>query len=61
MGFFDFFSFFSVRQDNLIFDEEESESDKEESENKIQETITFISCNGLDGGDILEEPSFVKD
>ena len=58
MGFFKIFAFLIGSQEEVHFNED---SDDNEDNDYYEDTqITFISNDGLDGGEVIVEPSYVK-
>jgi len=58
MGFFKIFAFLIGSQEEVQFSEESD--DNEDSDYYEDNEITFISNDGLDGGEVIVEPSYVK-
>jgi len=58
MGFFKIFAFLIGSQEEVHFSEDSD--DNEDSDYYEDNQITFISNDGLDGGEVIVEPSYVK-
>jgi len=58
MGFFKIFAFLIGSQEEVQFSEESD--DNEENDYYEDTQITFISNDGLDGGEVIVEPNYVK-
>ena len=60
MGFFKIFAFLIGSQEEVHFSEESDDNEDSDYDYYENTEITFISNDGLDGGEVIVEPSYVK-
>jgi len=60
MGFFKIFTFLISNREEIIYNEEEDD-EYDEGDMQFDTETTFISNGGLDGGEVISEPNYVKE